>query len=506
MTAAPLLRIRFAGTSASFLFAIVFASTWTTIAYADDVAEKSVGEIATAYEAEAARYRAQLAELAAWCRERNLAAEEKRVAGWLPKREPDKSYFFLITPDVATPGDTVKDSEFAVRFRTLRNEHAERLFALARTAAKEQEYSTAVQLAYETLRENPLHEAALKLLGYQLLDGRRLSYFELTKRRAGQAWHAEFGWILQSHVARYEAGERYLSGKWVAAAEDARLHATIDRGWNIDTENFRVRTNHSLEEGVRLAERLEKMNQVWRQLFARYQTPEAEWKRLFDGGAPRELPRKRFNVVYFRTREEYVAALIKREPRIEITAGIFMNDDDTAYFFADPEKNNDPFLFHEVTHELFSLSKRTLNVGAKGNFWIVEGIACQMESLILHDDFAELGGVDNPRMRAARFRLLDTKFYVPLLEFTALTRTQMQSDSRIAMLYSQASGMASFLMYGEQGKYREATVDYLDAIYLGRDTPLTLTQRTGRSYAELDADYRRYIEALPMPAPAAPSN
>lgn len=452
------------------------------------------------YAAETARFDKELYELAAWCREQQLTKEAERVAGWLPKRSVDKSYYFLLDTSAEVAAEAADMSEFAVKFRALREEHAKRLFESARKAANAGQYSTAVQLTYETMRENPLHPEALKLLGYQVVGGRRLSPYELAKQRAGQIWHPKYGWIPAAHRERYEAGERNLDGRWISAAEDARLHATMDRPWRIGTENFMIRTNHSLEEGVRLAERLEKMAQVWRQLFARYHTPEAEWKRLFAGGAPRAIPKKLFQVVYYRTREEYVAALVKDEPMVGQTSGLYMNKNDTSYFYADPEKNQDHLLFHEVTHQLFSLSKPTLDAGKRSNFWILEGIACLMESLVLHDDFAELGGSDNPRMRAARYRLLETKFYVPLAELSALGRVPFQADKNLAMLYSEASGLASFLMYGEHAKYRESTIDYLDAVYLGRDTPLTLTQKLGVGFAELDAGYRRYIEALSPPA------
>jgi len=471
-----------------------------SISFAAYAAAESSFDLDERYAAETARFQTELDLLAKWCREQKLDAEAKRVAGWLPKRSADKSYYFLLDTSAEVAAEADDMSEFAMRFRALREEHAKPLFALAKAAAKDQQYSTAVQLVYETLREQPLHPEALKLLGFQVVNGRRLSAYELAKQRANQVWHPKFGWILAADVKRYEAGERNLDGRWISAAEDARLHATMDRPWRIGTENFMIRTNHSLEEGVRLAERLEKMAQVWRQLFARYHTPEAEWKRLFAGGAPRALLKKPFQVVYYRTREEYVAALVKDEPMVGMTSGLYMNKNDTSYFYADPEKNQDHLLFHEVTHQLFSLSKHTGDSGKRGNFWILEGIACLMESLVLHDDFAELGGSDNPRMRAARFRLLDTKFYVPLVDLTALGRVPFQADMNLAMLYSQASGLASFLMYGEHAKYREATVDYLDAIYTGRDSPLTLTQKIGVGYAELDAAYRRYIESLPAPA------
>ena len=52
-------------------------------------------------------------------------------------------------------------------------------------------------------------------------------------------------------------------------------------------------------------------------------------------------------------------------------------------------------------------------------------------------------------------------------------------------------------MDGEQARYREPLVQYLQAIYAGNDDPQTLSKLTGRSYPELDGEYRRFMESLP---------
>jgi len=104
-------------------------------------------------------------------------------------------------------------------------------------------------------------------------------------------------------------------------------------------------------------------------------------------------------------------------------------------------------------------------------------------------------------MAAARFRRLNDNFYVPLADFCRMTLEQVQQNPKIATLYSQASGLASFLMHGEGGRYREATVDYLLAVYGGTDTPATLAEKAARPYAELDGEYKTYLERLPAPVP-----
>jgi hypothetical protein len=450
------------------------------------------------YAADTTAYRTELGELAAWCRERKLDEAAKRVDAWLPPDDPTREFFFLLRSQLLAPPQTTAPTAFEARFQQVRSKRAERLFALAKRAADADDVSTAVRWAYEAVREDADHAEARRVLGFQKRNGRWLTAVEAAADRAGSIWHPKYGRVSAEHVQRYDTGERYVNGRWISADEDARLHNSIERGWEVQTEHFRLRTNHSLEEGARLVERLESLYQVWRQLFARYQVSAAEWKRLFAGGTPRTLPTKPFPIVYFRNKAEYVAVLQPREPQIEITSGIFMNDDDTAYFFADDKTNHDSFLFHEVVHELFALSRPTTpQVAVKGNFWIVEGIACYFESLSLHDDYAALGDLSNARVAAARYRRLVDDFYVPLAEFSSYSRRRLQQDPRIARLYSQAAGLSWFLMHADAGRRREATVEYLAAIYTGKDTPTTLAERTGEKYVELDRQYRTYLENLP---------
>ena len=117
-----------------------------------------------------------------------------------------------------------------------------------------------------------------------------------------------------------------------------------------------------------------------------------------------------------------------------------------------------------------------------------------MESLRREDGFYVLGGFDDERLHAAQYRLLHDHFYVPLGEFTGYGMEKIQQDPRIATLYSQAAGLAHFLIYHDGGRYRDAVVAYLTAVYTGRDTPETLSKLTGTSDLELDRQYREFLE------------
>ncbi|HUY31602.1 MAG TPA: DUF1570 domain-containing protein [Pirellulales bacterium] len=455
----------------------------------------------------AARYAGQLEELAAWCETNDLADEAEITRGWPLPRAPLTLVVPLVGSEVDAPreGDQdppAKAAEWRKRFTKLRKEQGSALFALAVRAAGEKQGTLAYRLVYATLREDLSHQAARKLLGYKLHDGRWLTAYEVQKAQGNQVWHDQFGWLPRTQVERYEAGQRYYKRRWIKAAEEAKLRADIKHGWDIVTEHYQVSTNHSLEEGVRLAARLERLQQVWRQLFVRFYLSDEQIGRIFKGGV---LPKstKRHLVICFRSRDEYVRALIGG-PHIGITNGYYDIDLRSTYFFAGGEgdEQDDSNLYHEATHQLFVESRPTSpKIGHAANFWIVEGIACYMESLTvgrgpLGDRFGTLGGAGQIRLKNARARLLneDFYFYVPLAELTRLGRDALQRDERIKQLYGQASGLTYFLIHGADGRYRDALVDYLVTVYTAHDTPTTLAELTERCYSELDREYREFLQ------------
>ncbi len=445
-------------------------------------------------------YVEELADLAEWCEEQKLPEQAQLSRNWLPPERPLTLFVPLVTHDVGERAERGEETAavrpWRERFERLRREQAQRLFALLDQTLDEKQYALGFALLHETLREDPEHEAARRLLGYKQHEGRWLTPFELNKAQANQVWDPRFGWIAKSNLERYEKGERLFKGRWISAADDARLHAEIDRGWEVMTEHYRVRTNHSLEEGVRLAARLEKLYDAWRQVFVRFYLSDAELAKLLRGGGwPRRTP-VRHQATYFRDRSEYNETLKPRQPNIEITTGYYEGDKRTAYFFAG-EEQDDSSLNHEATHQLFSETRKVSpNIGREANFWIVEGVACTMESLVEAGTYCTIGGVDAIRLDNARVRLLLDDFYVPLAELTAMGMEDVQRDDRIKQLYSQFSGLTYFFMFDQAGRFRDALVDYLSAVYAGRDRPATLAELTETTLEDLDRQYKQFIERM----------
>ncbi len=448
-------------------------------------------------------YVGELAELADWCDDQNLKEQAKQTRDWLPPERPLMLFVPLVDhafdareskQDLEKETESVK--QWRERFDKLRRQQAQRLFALLDRALEDKQYALGFALVHETLREDPEHQDARRLLGYKQHEGRWLTPFELSKAQANQVWDVRFGWIAKSHLPRYEQGERLYKGRWLSDQDDARMHADIDRGWEIMTEHYRVRTNHSLQEGVRLAARLEKLYETWRQVFVRFYLSDGELAKLLRGGGwPRRTP-VRHQVTYFRDRQEYNDALKPRQPNIEVTTGYYEGDKRTAYFFAGRDQD-DSNLYHEATHQLFSETRKVSpTIGREANFWVIEGIACLMESLVEADTYCTIGGAGTIRLNNALVRFLKDDFYVPLAELTEMGMGDIQRDERIQALYSEFSGLTYFLMFDQAGRYRDALVDYLSAIYTGRDRPATLAELTETSFGDLDSQYKLFMERI----------
>jgi hypothetical protein len=198
--------------------------------------------------------------------------------------------------------------------------------------------------------------------------------------------------------------------------------------------------------------------------------------------------------VYYNTRDEYNTALRSAQPNIGITLGIYFDTRRRAYFFAG-EDQHEGTLYHEAAHQLFQETRKVKgHVGQEANFWIVEGIAAYLESLTEHDGYFTVGGLEAGRVPAARQRLLADDFYIPFAALTQMGTHDVQRDPNIGKLYSQAAGQATFLMHYDEGRFREALVRYLVAIYSGKDKPDTLARLTGVGFEALDRHYREFLQ------------
>ncbi|MDO4568882.1 MAG: DUF1570 domain-containing protein [Planctomycetia bacterium] len=385
------------------------------------------------------------------------------------------------------------EEEWEAKIKDLKDEAAGYLFTLAKRAVKMGYAGFGFDLLMRALQENPDHLAARKILGYKKFKNQWLTDFEISQYKAGKVYHERFGWLPKGQVKRYENGERFFNGKWISAEEDAQYHANIENGWIVETPNYIIVTNHSIEAGVKIGNELEKLHRVWKQLFMRYCFTELQVNLLFEGKGSAAIPGQKHKVCYFKTRQNYIECLQAQNPNIASSAGMYSPRYRTAYFFAD-EQFDIRTMYHEATHQLFDETRKTdPKAGVDSNFWIIEGIAVFMESLKDTDGFHTVGGYDDQRMIIARYRYNLQQYYIPLEQMSKMKIKAFQNHPEVSKLYSQSAALVHFMVYYDNGKYRDALVAVLFDVYTGKSNDQTIPKYLGKSYSELDKEFGMFI-------------
>ncbi len=451
-------------------------------------------------------YRRSLDQLAQRARQAGETKLAQQVAQWLPRLPEQLAVVYLLEEESMaassppTGGEPQEEepppsrSPLQEEFRQLRRRQAEAFWQLARRAAREGQVALAFQCLNHVARDNPDHPQLRRFWGFRRYRGHWVRSLAASRLRRGWVDHPRWGWLPKGHIQRYEQGQRRADSRWVSRAEAQHYHRNPRTPWQVETQHFVVETTTSLEQGVALARRLEKLFHVWRVVFAAYAYRPSQVRKALD--SPRGLPgpRIKFRVIYFATEEQYRQALRQHLPPQVRTFGLYLAPLRRSFFFV-PEEPDDPTLFHELTHQ-FCYETRPVarQAGRQANFWIVEGVACYMESLQLQGNRAVLGGVDADRVQDARHYLYHDRFYLPLERLCALGMSSLQQHPQITKLYAQAAAWTHLLMHAQGGRYRAVLMEYLDQIFRGRDDPGTLRRLLGRSWQELDAQYRQFLQ------------
>jgi len=402
-----------------------------------------------------------------------------------------------------------QDRAWRLKLKKLEEEYAAGLWLLSRRAIKLGYPSDAFQLVREVAFHQPDHEHARRMLGFVLHEGKWKTPFARTMEVKGYIDHEQFGWIQSKHVERYLNGERRLNGKWVSVEKEASLRTHFRNAWVVETEHFSVRTNHSLEKGVEISRNLELFHRFFVRDFAAFFNTRQQMQSLFNTGDARpHSSTKRFDVYYFKNRNEFIAALKQRQRNIEVAIGIYRPDDRVAYFFHDPEPDTptNETMFHEVTHQIMSesTSAKIDNLGQYANFWLVEGIACYMESVrIDKQGKLHVGDPNHIRVRSAQHYLVQEGFFIPIQQFTSLGINEFQApaDTRtLQRYYAQATALTHFFLHADDGKFRDAFISHVANVYSPvariRNKPPTLEKETETAFAGLDVQYKNYLSSL----------
>ena len=122
-----------------------------------------------------------------------------------------------------------------------------------------------------------------------------------------------------------------------------------------------------------------------------------------------------------------------------------------------------------------------------------------MESYRKKKDVVSIGDPGSIRFQAARYRLLQEKYYLPLSRLAEMGKLAFQNDTKISMNYSQSSGLVHFFMHYDEGRYRDALIQHVALLYRPSARPVRvagLDTLTGVPYEELDRQYQAYLVQL----------
>lgn len=424
------------------------------------------------------------------------------------------------------------------RVRTLREDRAGELYTLARRALRAGLPSIAYRLVEDVLRLDPDQKNARSILGQQLFQdplrrddstyaGEWVSEYEAERRGGAKphVLHETYGWIPRAHLPRYEEGLRLWKGSWISAEKERETRRDFRNAWEIESEHFLVKTNVGLEEGVVLSRQLEVFNEWLRQNFAAFFETPQELRTRFEQAHVRRRGRSRrsspMEVHYYATQDEYQRSIRGKVPPGIETNGLYWQPDRRSYFFRNEQRPGLDTLFHEATHQILDIPTRRARhtaaraaaqklrqrpqewvLGGRSGFWVIEGLACYFESFEVKDGVVSVGRPDHIRFVAAQHRLLRDNFYIPLETFCRMGKDDFQHHPNVRQLYSQASGVAHFLMHYDDGRYRDDLVQLLAALYRPNarnplQTP-NLSQITGVPFTDLDQQYREHLQTLAL--------
>lgn len=480
----------------------------------------------------------EIEKIVKWCSDRGMvdAAKRTRTENSLPDPTVLSLTALPRAVRVPIPAGAIDDERlWHGKLLTIRSKHAKEIYRLSRTVLRLGFPTYAMQLVREVLHHDPDHKYARRILGFEKFTDRARSDepdyrgewvtpFERRMRGTSpkHVWSEDFGWVKATELDKYKQGQRPWNRSWITAAKESEIRRDFANAWEIKTEHFIVKTDHSFESGLEIAKRLERYHTFFHRAFATFfESPEQLAKRFSDVANQRGrlAPPKQMEVHYYKNKGEYVDRLIDKIPQIAMTNGLYYEPDQTCYFFHEPGREGFGTLYHEATHQFLDLptlahrrnaaNQRALKlgrrarrwvIGEKRNFWILEGIACYMESFRLTEGGYSLGDPEYMRFTAAHYRLTESDFFVPFNEFTAMGMADFQSSPSIRMLYTQGAGFAHFLMHFEGGRYRDKLVQHLSELYRPDVRNVlkepSLEETLGVSFAELDKQYKEYIVSL----------
>ncbi|MEL7266040.1 MAG: hypothetical protein AAFP69_14670, partial [Planctomycetota bacterium] len=210
--------------------------------------------------------------------------------------------------------------------------------------------------------------------------------------------------------------------------------------WRAQTTHFVIYSTATQDQTHQVAIDLERYYWIWTQHFFPLWIQRDGFTQALRKNRSLPPPRRRMRVILFADQIEYVQTLQNDVPGIERSTGYYSESAATTLLFA----SDTPDLatrYHELTHQLLKESTTSRLRGGQmagdgDAFWIVEGIACYMESTRFGDRYATVGGPLSGQMQFARRRLLADQQSFNIDAFVKNGRSEVQTLDNLGQWYT----------------------------------------------------------------------
>lgn len=242
-----------------------------------------------------------------------------------------------------------------------------------------------------------------------------------------------------------------------------------------ETEHFVLLSDVNAERATEILREMERFYAVWTQLFFPLWRDRDQWDHTIKLPRPRISTKHR--VVLFRDVARFAEVLRAEGPGVAQSTGFYSDLKRITFMVDDTEAaagENTATRYHELTHQLLTEAtdaRARVRPGERRDFWLVEGIACYMESLNLRATDATVGGWQASRLQYARHRVLGTGDDLPLGDLIGDGRLAVQQRTDLARWYSFSAAYAHRMIDHDNGTGLIDALDRLSAVYQVRVSP-----------------------------------
>lgn len=399
------------------------------------------------------QFQLELKRLTEICKRLKLENEAEQCQTWLAADRPDLQRLYLPSEFPSETGKREIDS-WRSHFINARKRYADHLFAEAQSLANSDE-AAAYRLLWQVLRENPEHAEAKRTLG-PLVSG-------LTSRPQQRGG-----------IKVPELATSALVSRW-------------------QSPNFQLYSRSSAKESLAMISQLEQFYVLWTQFFYELWAPPGLLAKRLDSSQGTWPNSERIEVMLLASRQEYLQLLGVAENNIGASVGYYNPTRKLSIFY--PADDLPETMLHELTHQLLSevsaLQTAPILEKVEGA-WCIEGVALYMESLTQSSEGWTVGGLDARRLQTARYRALHDEYWPLWQPFCKATLQDWKSSSDISLYYSHAAGLTHLFLDNliDQDDTKAIYFDYLQSVYLGKQSPDELMRLLGRNEQDAQNSYR----------------